>query len=245
MSGRRLTAWILALIVLMPFIVYAQDTTTIEYGQQVSGEITDRNFEVPFDFEGKEGDVLIAEMKPVDSLGDLNSPELILINSEGDTVADTSGSFSFGGALLAVQLPTNDTYTILASRSDGRAGDSVGEFTLALINPTILKPKESLTGTASSAEGATYYMIESGKAPYNLSYQKLDGEFSPEVSVNVINEEGGLSSVINLNGSFLSNVQVSIPESEVPIIVKISEAAFDFNFDEVTAEYELLITADE
>ncbi|MCC6896949.1 MAG: hypothetical protein IT321_29290 [Anaerolineae bacterium] len=218
---------------------------TIEYGQTVTGEITNRNFEIPFDFTGSEGDVIIIEMSPVDDLGDLNSPQIILLNEDGDVVGDTSGSFSFGSTLFTTQLENDGTYTILATRSDGRAGDSVGEFTLALINPERLEANSPLEGSISSSGGSNYYLVEVEGSDIAFKYSKTDGEFAPDISVNVINDYYGLDSIITLNGDALSDAQVALPSRPNLFIVKVSEALFDFNFETVSADYEVTVIINE
>lgn len=226
------------------FPATAQDTT-IEYGQTVTGEITNREFEVPFDFEGSEGDVLIILMAAVDTLGDLNSPEIILLDEEGEIIGDTSGAFSINGALLAIELPASGNYTILASRVDGRAGDSVGEFTLELINPPALTLGEPMTDTISSEGRSNFYVIHNDGTDMTLSYSKQEGDFSPQLGINVINEDYDLRSVVSVGGGELVTATVNVPTTNDLYVVSLEEALFDFNFDEVTADYELTLSAAE
>jgi hypothetical protein len=221
------------------FSTVAQDESTIEYGQLVTGEITNREFEIPYTFTGKGGDVILITMSAVEALGDLNQPEIILLDGEAEIIADTSGAFNVGGALLAIQLPGDDTYTILATRNDGRAGDSVGEFTLELINPPTLVVGEPLNDTISSDGRDAYYVIENNTAGLVLSYQRQDGDFAPQIAVNFISDDFDLSPVSFMGGDELERGEINVPTSEDFYIVNVGEALFDFNFSEVTADYEL------
>lgn len=213
----------------------------LSYGEMVTGEITDRNFEVPFLFEGAKDDVVIVEMAPVESLGSLTSPQLIVLNSDNDVIADSSSSFSIGSTRVAVVLPADGEYTILATRADGRAGDSVGEFNLRLVQPTLLEEGKEVTGDISSNGGVSYAMIRAAEANSTLTYVKDDGDFAPEVNLNILDSgNSNLTSVVKLSGDGLSQITVMIPDEDI-IIITIGEALFDFNFTPVEASISLTV----
>lgn len=246
MLKKRLLFAFTLLMTVMPMLAYAQgENEPIKYGQTVKGEITNRNFEIPFDFKGSEGDVIIIEMSPVDLLGDLNSPQIILLNEEGDVVGDTSGIFSFGTTIFVTQLENDGTYTILATRSDGRSGDSVGEFTLALIQPEVLEVNTPMEGSIKSSGGSNYYLIKAGSEDVAFTYSKTAGKFAPDVTVNVIGDYFSLDSIITINGTELTNARVSLPSRPKLFIIKVSEALFDFNFETVSADYNVTVTINE
>lgn len=218
--------------------VEAQDATTlIEYGQSVSGNITNKSFEVAYEFEVKKGDVFIIEMTS-DDASEFTSPQIILLNSDGDVEGDSSGNYGYGEAFFVGEMGKDDTLTILATRADGRSGDGVGDFKLTVINPTLLSTGELLQDSVTSGT-AKYYRINKGSSDMNLTYEKSSGSFSPEVSINVISESYGLNTLVTLAGEYLTHVETQLPDIEATYIVKVDEAAFDFNFNEVTAKYEL------
>lgn len=221
--------------------VYAQDDERIEYGETVTGEITNQSFEVAYEFVGKQDDVIVIEMEPVDALGDLDSPALLLLNSENQVVADTSDLFTVGTTKLAVELPANDTYSLIATRTDGRAGDDVGEFTIRLLLLNELFEGVEREGTTGSDLPTNYYVIRQDGEPFTLTYEKLGGEFSPAVSVNVI-QDNGLTDVISISGDGLEYGQVRLPSASGVYIISVEEALFDFSFDEENADYALSIS---
>ncbi|MBI5668988.1 MAG: hypothetical protein HZC41_13370 [Chloroflexi bacterium] len=239
MSVRKALVLVSLLFVFNFMTTPAQEDVRLEYGQLVNGEITDRAFEVPYLISGKAGDVIVIEMKPVDSLGDLDSPEIILLNSDNDVIADTSGQFSVSGAVLVTQLPNDGDFTVLATRSDGRSGDSVGEYTLEVIKPETLTSSQLIAGSASSEKRDQYYLIEDSESPLELVYIKGEGDFTPEITINEINEDFGLSELITIGGDALSVVRVNVPENKQNLIVVLKEALWDFYFDEATVEYEI------
>lgn len=227
------------------FPVLAQQTDgTIEYGQTVSGEITNENFEIPYTFTGSQGDVIIIEMKAVDPLGDLDSPSVILLDSNFSVIG---ASDTFGNVVFAAKLPADGKYTILATRRDGRAGDSTGAYTLTLLLPPLLNVNESVEGTVTN-ESASYYVFETAE-PFFALYQKTAGNFAPEFAINVIGEDNALNAVAALNGAEVWSGRIGIqPQSatiQTSYILTLKEALFDFNFDTVSADYTLTITLPE
>jgi hypothetical protein len=232
---------LLTLIFVLPALAQ-EGGTKIEYGQTVTGEITNQNFEVPFTFEGNQGDVVVIEMAPVDVLGDLNSPSVILLDAGFNMLGSVDSGF--GTAVFASKLPGDGEYTILASRRDGRAGDSVGQFTLQLIKPPVLKVGESIQDMVSS-EATNYYVVET-QGPFSISYEKLSGDFYPAVLIHLINDDNELEEVASMQGkSFVQGtlgIETASITTSIPYCVTVQEALFDFNFDEVTADYSLTLT---
>jgi hypothetical protein len=235
------------IIVLLTVVTTAaqSDKITIRYGEVFTGELTNERYEIPNVFAGNEGDVIIIEMKPVDTLGDLSEPVLILVDSAGSAIADTSDGYSYGSAMIAAELPADDTYTVLATRIDGAAGTSVGEFTLSITQPTPVEPGTAASGEISSDEGTIYYLVESIGEPSLLSYQKNGGDYNVEIRINEISETSGLSPVVTLSGSDLTAGQMNLPEDEGIYIVTVGPIPFDFTMGELTAEFELEIIAAE
>lgn len=235
----------LSILFLLLFNNNAQaQTRSIEYGQVVTGEITDRQFEVPFEFSGKRGDIVIIEMKAVDSLGDLDNPMLILMDAQGRIIADTGDDFSIISALIAVQLTSNGRYTVIATRSDGRAGDSVGEFTLNLLKPSILEVDIPIADQISSDDRPAYYVIDSsiGVDRMLLVYQR-QGDLKTEVTINVLSDTNGLDDMITFSGELLELVGTELSVEHAPYIVRIAREPFQFSVNPISANYVLTITS--
>lgn len=212
----------------------------IEYGQTVNGNISDKDFEVKYDFNAKKGEVFVIEMKTKDR-STLAKPQIIIVASNGDVIADASSNVALGSAYLVGQKMVDDTVTIIATRKDGRSGDGIGDFTLNLISPTLLNVdvpiKETIINNISQ-----YYRINVGTSALKLSYMKFDNGFSPEVSINVINDTHGLTSIISLSGKALSSIQTDLPMDEGIYIVKIGKNDFNLNVDEAEVKYQFLLS---
>ncbi len=210
--------------------------TTIEYGQSVTGEITNQAFEVPYIFQGTAGDIIVAEMSAADVLGDLSMPSIILLDADFNMLSSVYG---FNSAVLVARLPADGTYNLLATRSDGRAGDSVGEYTLSLLKPQVLVADEVVAGSITN-ETVDYFVIEA-EGPFNLRYEKQTGNFYPATTIHVISD-GELEEVASLQGDELISGVLGLEGQSDYYIVTVGEALWDFNFDTVNAEYTLTLT---
>ena len=245
MMRRAFTTIFLVLTLVFVLPVMAQDGgTTIEYGQVVTGEITNENFEIPYKFTGDTGDVIVVEMKQIEPLGDLNSPSVILLDTTSKVLG--VGEAGFGDVVFVARLPSSGEYTVLATRSDGRAGDSVGEFSLRLLKPPVLNANEPVQDMVTS-NTVNYYIVDV-PGTFAISYQKTAGDFHPAITVNSVNEENQLEEVASLSGDFLIHGTVGV-ETESAIaaevyIVVVEEALWDFNYEEVTADYTITLTQD-
>jgi hypothetical protein len=232
---------LVALVLFSATISFAQESTTLEYGEIGEGEITDREYEVPFTFTGDKGDIIVIELKPVDPFGDLSSPQILLLDSEDDIVADNSDAFNIGISILATELPDDGTYTVIATRADGRAGESVGEFTIQIILPEILTVGTPLSGEIDN-ESTVYYTVINNDEELLLTYVKEDGDFSPEVSINRINDDNTLTAVVTLAGDELTAGALNIPQDRGVFIINLKEALFDFSFETESAGYQLTLS---
>jgi hypothetical protein len=221
--------------------VQAQDDEIplLAYGESASGEITNRAFEVPYRFEGTAGDTVVVVMEAVDPYGDLDLPSIILLDAEFALIADTYG---FGSATLATTLPADGEYNILATRNDGRAGDSVGEFNITLLKPELLVAGEPMTGAITNLDTA-YYTIEDVSS-FDLRYEKTAGDFNPAVEANIITDYQ-LDDVAEMAGEYLTSGTLGVSTGVPTIfIIAVKEGDFDYNSSEVSAEFTLTLVAE-
>jgi len=235
-------ALVIALLALSltPALVNAQDETSplIEYGQTVTGEITNKEFEVEYRFTGTTGDVIIIEMKPVDTMGDLTSPEIVVLDTDYNVLWTAD---AYGDTTLSAMLPYDGDYTIFATRYGGRTGDSVGEYTLTLSNAPVLEVGVPVEGEISGEE-VVYYAINTAGGAFTINYEKRGGELFPEVTFNVLNE-GELEQTAALTGTIAAGslgIDPSILASDT-FLLSIHKGVWDWSSSENTAAYEITL----
>ncbi|NLX08362.1 MAG: hypothetical protein GXY36_01755 [Chloroflexi bacterium] len=237
---QRYLAFIAAAMCLLFVVpVSAQDSTLIEYGQTVTGEITNQFFEVPYSFTGQQGDVIVIEMQRVDIFGDFTSPALILLDEAYNMLGTGQG---YDKVVLITVLPADATYNILATRQDGRAGTSVGEYSLRLLKLQPLSFDQPVRAALSNKE-TNYFMIE-GLNSFDLVYKKLSGDFNPEVSLHILGDNEMLEQVGSLYGPYIASGTLGINDRSLSnhlYLVIVREQTYSYSFDEVTADYTLTL----
>src|SRR5574337_1217495 len=97
--------------------VAAQDKTPIEFGQWVEGTLSDATYEAKYTFSGTKGQIILVEMIPKPGTYDLD-PALVLRNSDGDIIGQND-DFSYPLSVVVAELASDDTFTVLATRSGG------------------------------------------------------------------------------------------------------------------------------
>ena len=235
-----LLALFAALLATSP-VLAQEEVGVVEYGQVVTGEITNQSFEIPYRFEGKRGDVVIIEMAQVETLGDLDWPALILLDVNSRMMGQDDG---YGDVTLAAKLPADGEYTVLASRDDGRAGKSVGEFTLSVYKPLVLVAGEPVSAQITS-DDVHYYTVET-PGTFGVEYVKRAGTFYPAITVHQVTTDCTLEEVASLQGDALIGGKLILESQSTYIaetfIVVVKEALWDWNWQTVSASYELTLT---
>jgi hypothetical protein len=120
---------------------------TLEYGQEVEGELTADALEATYTFNGTAGDIVLIEMRPPAGSFDLD-PTIMLSDASGNVLA-VNDDFSFPNAVILAELPDDGKYAVLAGRSGGETGTSIG--------PYVLRVSKVEPLTAGSSVEATIY----------------------------------------------------------------------------------------
>jgi hypothetical protein len=243
---KRLSILFMLVCLLVPAaMVNAQDT--LEVGTPLAGEITNSSFEVEYGFSGTAGSIVIISMPTVDEDGWANDldGQIILLDSENNVVSDTFDNYCYGCAVLVTELPADDDYIVLATREDGRSGDTEGTYEIELITPDVLGMGDSATGQVSSEGGAAYFTINS-EEDFVMIYSKTAGDYNPEILVSTISDnnsdlEGYTAASGQLDGVAMGNMEAGI------YIVKVDEDSqfYFYSSDELTADFEIAVVSAE
>jgi len=116
-----------------PDITPPTEPVTINYDDEVMGTITLDVFAYTYEFTAQEGDKIDIKMKADE--GTTLDPYIILQNSNGETIAENdddpnnTGRDSF---LKGFVIPSDGTYSIIATRFQQELGSTTGEFKLSL-----------------------------------------------------------------------------------------------------------------
>jgi hypothetical protein len=120
----------ISLICVMPSGALAQIGNTIDFGQTVTGRITNEAFRVVYSFQGRKGDIIDVTLTATD---DTLDPVLLLTDDQNSLLAnadDSSGSFN--AVVISQQLPQDGTYFMIVTRFGQERGLTTGGFSLTL-----------------------------------------------------------------------------------------------------------------
>ncbi|HUN08859.1 MAG TPA: hypothetical protein PLQ56_19795 [Aggregatilineales bacterium] len=217
----RLLKVVLFMAALFVVVLPAMAQDSIELGQEIEGEVTNRDYEFEYTFSGSEGQLISIEMKPA---GDSQlDPEVYLYDSENELLA-VNDDFSYPSSLILINLPADGEYTVVAGRNDGRSGSSEGEFVLTVSEPEAMElgTDYEATYTTDYSESTVFLLAPTEDGPLTLTYVQDVTELYPRITVSTApdwsedpefgfySEVMSVSSGISEKGSISINVQAGM-----------------------------------
>src|SRR5262245_48935276 len=132
---------LMVLTFVLPAFAPAQaqdDRTPITLGEWVQGTITAENYQTKYVLTGKKGDVVTVLMVEASNNGNLDAM-LVLRTSDGDILAQND-DIPPHHSLVMAELPADGDYVILATRLNGKDGDTEGDY---WIQANIVQPMQT------------------------------------------------------------------------------------------------------
>jgi hypothetical protein len=215
----RKVLWLIVVAVLAFGVtaVAAQDKTPIEIGVWTEGELSNSAFEMKYSFSGTAGQLVVVEMLPKPGTYDLD-PALVLRDSDGDVLGQ-SDDFSYPLSLVVAELPADEEYIILATRSGGSTGSSEGAYWVRVSEVELVEKGANLEATLTSKSEEAVPTVFVMRPPENSTYK-----------IGLSQEIGELTAglrVIQWDGSdYGGETVISIDET-----AKLSEATFTVHLD--------------
>src|SRR5437763_1913282 len=177
--NKRFLALLIALTVSLMSLqwsVQAQGNNTIDFGQSVTGKISNDAFRVVYSFQARKGDIIDASLTATDSGLD---PVLLLADAEGNVLVsndeDANSPGTLDAAIYDLRIKQTGNYLLVATRFGREAGDSKGGYSLSLdrLPPEslgVVPEKAILLDYGNSARGSIdansvmrFYLIEAQK----------------------------------------------------------------------------------
>ncbi|GAB4331933.1 MAG: hypothetical protein Kow00117_16700 [Phototrophicales bacterium] len=221
---------------LMWLLIALLQAIPLRYGDVVQGTITDEQPAMVYRFTGAVNDLIVIEMRSVDRSLDnkLHTPVLILRDSSGNVLADTTLQYTLDDAVLIAQLPYTGVYDVIATRDELLDYKAVGDYTLSLNRIPRMLPDEPLMIDLLYTD-IVYYAIWMTDDSFVLDYQHLIGDFHPVVTVNqLIPERGGLRAVGMIYGRSMTQAAMTISGDERFYILTLAQSPLDYVFDEAS-----------
>ena len=149
--GNRVRRYVVTLTALLVVIVgifatqgakAQQEGKPIAIGDKVDGSIDDQNYQAVYDLTVSAGNSVIITLKGGGGL----DPYLYLKDSTGKTLAEDDDSAGGPDSQIKYTFEDAGTYSVIATRSGGQGGRTVGSYTLEIV---------AGAGTKAATKGAT------------------------------------------------------------------------------------------
>ncbi len=182
----KCAALMFVLVIGIQGMAAAQDKATpIEMGKWVNGEITSDTYAINYSFSAKEGQLLtIVMMADPDNTG--LDTALELRDDAGDLLEQNDDVLD-NYAMILYKVPSDSNYTIVATRYQGKDGDSTGKYLIELNQATMLKQGQKMTVKIASDFDKRYpqfYVIQpESNGTVKFEFNVGDGELYPQLGV--------------------------------------------------------------
>lgn len=204
----RLLVFVSILLMMSAPLAHAQgdDPSVLQLGDTVTGDISTRNFEDIYTFEGQAG--MVIDIRMAYTSGNLD-PLLYLTTLDNEILAKNDDLFNLDAGLVTV-LPATQTYQIVATRHAERAGWSVGGYTLSLSEITPLALDEVVEGVVINRQAPPIHaFVPSQSGGYVVDYVRTFGLMYPVLTISEI-DEGYVMEVARLYGLELRQGQIGL-----------------------------------
>jgi hypothetical protein len=242
----RIRAIIAAALLLLAGIVAAQDDRgsdgLLDYGDAVTGRITNEQFEVFYNFQGVADELLILEVVTTNDDEEFDWPEVTLYDTDRQPIADSHEFISINRSVIATILPYTGKYQITVSRDDWAEGEGEGDYMLRVIEPTTLRPGETVEDNARNDDRVNFYTIRED-AFFSFYYEFSGGELDPDIQAYRVDPDSGeLVPIATLRGNELRSGSIGMDgRSAALYVVTVGDNPFSFYFDDRIETVEYLI----
>jgi hypothetical protein len=221
-------------------VAAAQEKTPLEMGQWMEGTLTNDSYEVKYTINGAKGQIILVQMLPKPGTYDLD-PALVLRNSDGDIVGQND-DYSYPLSVVVAELPSDDTYTILATRSGGKTGSSTGAYWVRADAVEPLKPGSKLDVTISSDSEkdipSVYVLRPESSGPVKVGFSQKPGDLYASLDIGVWQDDSYPTSVMSLSDTAKvtgATFSVDLDSGQIYLLmVKRAFGAFSFNSADAT-----------
>ena len=210
---KRILVVLTLIVVTLPLTVAAQEgapaQVNIAYGDTASGEVSNRDFEALFFFEGEAGDVVQIEMIAADN-ADLDA-YLYLTTLENEIIAQNDDYFNLNSRIVA-RLPVDRVYQIVATRNGQRTGRGQGAFQLHLNQVRVVETGVTQEGRAVYGDTPpSHVFVPEAAGIYSMSFRNVRGDYFPAVTISRLQEGYAYEEdIANLNGRFLRSGEMTL-----------------------------------
>jgi hypothetical protein len=213
--------------VAMPLVAQREETA-IAYGETVSGEITNRNFDALYTFSGEADDIVLIQMTR-DESADFD-PYLYLTTPDNQILAQNDDYYNLDSRIIA-RLPADGDYVIVATRRGERSGSGQGGFQVSLETVRAASPGTTLEGRAVYSEAPPTHVLYPGESGvFTIRYNHVRGDYFPGLVISKVTEGSYYEEdVAQLHGRGLRGGELTLEfERDAIYVLSIEQNYYDY-----------------
>jgi hypothetical protein len=171
----------------------------------------------------------------------------VLRNSDGDILGHND-DFSYPLSVIVVELANDDTYTVLATRSGGKDGSSVGDYWLRVSVPDLLasgsKVDATLTSDSEKEVPNVFVLHPDTDGAIKVGFSQKLGDLFASLDISKWVDDSYPSSVMSLSDSTkVSGATFSVTlEAGQFYILMVKRAFGSFSFDKIDAKVTITVS---
>ena len=216
--------------------VYAQDT--IEYGEIVYGEITDKETEISYTLAVEEGDIVVLDMRRTKD-SELYSTSLIVQNPAGDEILNTTEDTSASNTVTGFVAEESGDFTVIATRNN--YSETTGEFALRPTSARVLEAGDDVKGLVDNESADVYYALPFD-TDVKVSYIQTSGDYYLYFRVYSVDNQNSASlyaSSTAIDG--ITWTAAFTTESDYLTLVSVGGDEYDFQYEVISSKFNLTV----
>ncbi|MCA0456836.1 MAG: hypothetical protein LCI00_22890 [Chloroflexi bacterium] len=216
--------------------VYAQDT--IEYGEIVTGEITDDETEISYTLAVEEGDIVVLDMRRTKD-SELYSTAVIVQDPDGDEVLNTTEDTSASNTVAGFVADESGDFTVIATRN--QYSETTGEFELRPTSARLLESGDDVKGLVDNESADVYYAL-----PYDtdvsVSYIQTSGDYYLYFRIYSIDNQNSAS--LYASSTAIDGITWTVTfttEADYLTLVSVGADEYDFQYEDISSKFTLTV----
>ena len=159
----------------------------MRYGETVVGELSNRQFDVVYEFTGEGNDIVVINLIRDDS-ADFD-PYLYLTTTDNMIIAQNDDAYSLDSRIIT-QLPQDGQYWIVATRRGERSGSGQGGYQLSLEQGRVDKLDTIIEGQVAMGEPpVTHVFVPEQSGIFTFKYDHIRGAYYPGLTISMMHSD--------------------------------------------------------
>lgn len=216
--------------------VHAQDS--IEYGDIVIGEITEKETEVSYTLAVEEGDIVVLDLRRGKD-SELYSTAIIVQDPDGDEVVNTTEDTSANNTISGFVAEESGDFTVIATRN--QYSETTGEFELRPTKARLLEAGDSVKGLVDNDSADVYYALPFDTET-SVSYIQTSGDYYLYFRIYSLDNQN--SGSLYASSTAIDGITWTVSfttESDYLTLVSVGGDEYDLQHEDISSKFTLTV----